>query len=180
MTKNRTKETAEVTRVFVYGTLKNGFNNNCIIQDLHDKCEKAQMPNATMCADQPGFPVVCALPISEFLNGHECVGNVHDEFADHVTGELYTFSGHNAAKAIQNMDRLEGCQNPNKHSKNTGNFYDRIKATIINSDGEEVEAWVYVSPIRSERSHRYIIPDGAWDHSFHAVPNPLLQTYDYD
>ncbi|CAL9091252.1 unnamed protein product [Musa textilis] len=109
--------------VFTYGTLKRGFANHGLMQDLIRTGDAAFVGTAHTAA---GLPLVCGPYRVPFLLNLPGAG-------EHVFGELYAVS----SRALARMDDLEGTRK---------GHYERLPISVVVVDGEgqkEVEAEAY-------------------------------------
>ncbi|XP_027163985.1 putative gamma-glutamylcyclotransferase At3g02910 [Coffea eugenioides] len=106
------------TLIFTYGTLKHGFSNHTLLQDMMASGDAAFLG---LCRTANQLPLVCGpYRVPFLLNFH---GRGHP-----VSGELYSVS----PRALARMDDLEGV---------TRGHYDRlpIRVVLIHEEEEEEE-----------------------------------------
>jgi gamma-glutamylcyclotransferase (GGCT)/AIG2-like uncharacterized protein YtfP len=120
---------------FVYGTLKVGYGNDRIVEDLLVKSEKACI-HGFRIYHLGGFPGI---------RKGEGV----------VFGELQELR--EPEEALRRLDRLEGYS---EHEPKRS-FYLREHTTVETQNGKSYEAWVYIfnEAIEDRRKH---IEDGEW------------------
>ncbi len=111
-------------KVFVYGTLKQGFGNHGALAN-HDAVKLAEGITA-----ETAFSMECmgSFP-GVYLGGKEA-----------IWGEVYAVS----LVCLNQLDRLEG----HPH------FYQRQEVYIKSADGDALRAWMYVLPANSPMRHR--------------------------
>lgn len=108
-------EESKRTLVFTYGTLKRGFSNHCLLQDLARAGDAAFVAAA---ATAEPLPLVCGpyrVPFLLNLPGeHGC---------QRVRGELYSVTPHGLAR----LDELEGVSRAH---------YERLPVSVVVDGGE--------------------------------------------
>ncbi|KDP39540.1 hypothetical protein JCGZ_02560 [Jatropha curcas] len=104
------------TLIFTYGTLKKGFSNHALMQDLMKTGDAVFKGNYRTVEK---YPLVCGpYRVPFLLNLPGATGSKQ------VTGELYAVTG----KGLARLDELEG----------TSRFhYERLPITVTADDGEE-------------------------------------------
>uniref|UniRef100_A0A0D9W1J3 Gamma-glutamylcyclotransferase family protein n=1 Tax=Leersia perrieri TaxID=77586 RepID=A0A0D9W1J3_9ORYZ len=108
------------TLVFTYGTLKRGFSNHGLLQDLAVNSDATFVGAATTAAR---LPLVCGPYRVPFLlnlpgSGHR------------VSGELYAVT----AKGLERLDELEGVSR---------SHYERLPVSVLLAEGAQVDAVAY-------------------------------------
>ena len=102
--------------VFVYGSLKQGFHNNRLLNDAQFVCKALTINNDYDMRSLGGFPGVTKLE-----NGY------------HVTGEIYNVNDY----TLENLDRLE--------SNGTFYKREKIKAISLSQPAAKAyDVWIYV------------------------------------
>lgn len=114
-----------MNKVFVYGTLKQGFGNN---RRLHEGRTEPRFLGYAMTTDvfamtSTGFPFV--------IDPEHAQGLPHKN----VLGELYEVDD----RVMASCDQLEGYRGPGKD-----NFYDRRTVEVVDADGEVHKTNIYI------------------------------------
>jgi len=103
-----------ISTIFVYGTLKSGFGNHCVLK-------KGSRFVCDAITDKPYLFLKHGLPF---------VINDSDDFKSvRVHGEVYEVTD----ETLEDLDILEG--HPN--------FYERKPIWVINKEGKKFYAWIY-------------------------------------
>lgn len=120
--------------VFVYGTLRPGEANHCLVHRLAPEIEPAVLRYHGLLGDGYGFPY--------------CVPSLTDDCA----GDLVTFDRIAWPIALHDLDLLEG----------NGRHYQREVVTVETARGES-RAWVYV-PLDADfiRENYRPVPGNDW------------------
>lgn len=125
------------TPAFVYGTLREGFRNYArLLEGNTTNIEQATLEGFEMYSVHDSFPAI--LPAEGT-----------------IVGELITIKEEIYDQVLRNLDRLEGY---NPQSKDNS-MYLREKREVITSNGEKVEAYVY---IWNESEPRQKVESGDW------------------
>lgn len=130
--------------VFVYGSLRVGYHNSRLIDAFEHERRMGTVQGFDLFANGISYPFATR-------GSGQIVGEIVD-FAD--KGDSYSY-------ALKRLDALEGYD----PRETLHYFYVRIIVTVIDSQGNEVKAWMYVASdfiaddIR--RKHPYI-PSGDW------------------
>lgn len=111
----------KTTTIFTYGTLKRGFSNHGLLQELVRTGDAAFLGEART---RERLPLVCGPYRVPFLLDLPGSG-------DRVRGELYSAS----AKALARMDELEGTRR---------GHYERLPIEVVREEGGGVESSVVV------------------------------------
>jgi gamma-glutamylaminecyclotransferase len=109
-----------MTKVFVYGTLKKDFHNNCIL-DNDEYVGIAYSKRKLVLVEQGGLPFV--LDPNQFPIGDK-------DLCCHIFGELYNITD---ANTLYHLDRLE----------NHPDWYERRETEFIDKKGVTHKAWCY-------------------------------------
>lgn len=127
---------AELARVFVYGTLREGFDNpGREILDHHAELSGTGEVEGTLY-DLGAFPALV-----EEATGGSVRGEVHE-----LTMEPEV--------ALERLDRYEGARGSDPLP------YERVARTVNLDSGNELEAWVYVWT--GEVGDAQAVPEGDW------------------
>ncbi|MGV8122703.1 MAG: gamma-glutamylcyclotransferase family protein [Candidatus Xenobiia bacterium LiM19] len=123
-------------KVFVYGTLMQGFRNySAFLEGKASFCGRGSLKGTLYHLPQ-GYPGLI-----------EGGGTVH--------GEVYELSG---TEARGELDWLEGY-----NRDGDDNLYDRKRQTVIMEDGNQMECWIYVYCDKDYATSKGIlITDGDW------------------
>ena len=122
-------------KAFVYGTLRAGCSNRCVVDNLVSEEKKGTIKGFTMFH----FGSNVSFPFLEPCENPESV----------IIGEIYSFSDWPAA--LIKLDGLEGYPS----------FYDRQIVKVACEDGSTEEAWVYVLACANETRGK-MINSGDW------------------
>ncbi len=107
---------------FVYGTLRQGFGNDRILDGIDVAFDKgASMLGAKMTT--VGFPYVWLVQDQTYF----------------VTGEIVRIDPANYEKAVRRLDALEGYFGPDRP-----NHYDRVITTVRDAAGRDVKVFTYL------------------------------------
>ncbi|CAN8260601.1 unnamed protein product [Cochlearia groenlandica] len=118
-TATTTTATTKTTLVFTYGTLKRGFSNHVLMQDLIRSCD-ASFKGVYQTQDK--YPLVCGPYRVPFLLNKPGSGQ-------RVTGELYAVS----PRGLSRLDELEGI---------TRGHYVRQRIRLVAAEEEEEDGEV--------------------------------------
>lgn len=153
-------------KIFVYGTLKEGYGNHHMLSGHSDMFE----------AEVNGQLYVTGLPYATIPNAdiyHSATGKMQEDYKEqellqkdldndkywgdpysdsYIKGELYIF---NNWDILQTLDRLEGFTpgNPNSH-------YHRVLTSCHDYDGTEFSCWIYIS--KGEFNKNSLVKDGEY------------------
>jgi gamma-glutamylcyclotransferase (GGCT)/AIG2-like uncharacterized protein YtfP len=124
-----------LARVFVYGTLREGFRNpgRDILTTHGRRVDHARVEGTLY--DMGAFPVLVPARAPD----------------DRVLGEVYRLD-REPARGLARLDRYEGLEGPEPLP------YERRRRTVELEDGGEADAWVYVWTGELEDATR--VPDG--------------------
>lgn len=124
-------------RVFVYGTLKEGFANHDRIFTGYDIKITPAWTYGELYDLKWGFPAMTE-------GNHK------------INGELLEF---NDPDILQKIDRLEGY----KGKDNPFNFYDRVKVNVFVNSKTPIIAWIYLMTHEKIQDIIYEpVPSGVW------------------
>lgn len=158
-------------RVFVYGTLKQGYGNNRLMTSA--KSWEPAMVNGEIYDCGIPFVTMKQEKVSCYATGnpkvdvpafHKAPFKKFDDYADTVFGEIYEFENW---EALKSLDRLEGFS-PERNN----NLYERALVTTKTVRGNELKlAWIYLAP--SQKENRFggrKIFSGTWGREYrHSV-----------
>ncbi|KAI5671209.1 hypothetical protein M9H77_11573 [Catharanthus roseus] len=116
--------------VFTYGTLKRGFSNHVLLQDMISSGDAAYLG---ICRSAERLPLVCGPYRVPFLL------NIQG-FGDHVWGELYSVS----PGALARMDELEGISR---------GHYERLPIRLIQEDASASDGLIWAEAYYAHRSY---------------------------
>lgn len=126
-------------KVFVYGTLREGFWNHCFLNGA-EKIGKTWITTEKFAMGKwgpTGFPMAC----------RKYVGMAKKFKPHEIVGELYAVNDEH----MENLDRLE----------NNGRLYQREEVEIFNPEtGEYQDAWMYLYLRRLEGLEN--VKNGDW------------------
>jgi gamma-glutamylcyclotransferase (GGCT)/AIG2-like uncharacterized protein YtfP len=134
------KQVQKNGRLFVYGTLMQGMENHFLLAPYVKAISPATLRGRLLVLTDEGYPMLFA--------GDEIV---HGELVD-LTDE---------AVALELLDPFEGFVEPG-HSRN---LYERCQVAVMDQQGDEVIAWVYICPPQAEQELWAVggpIADGNW------------------
>ncbi len=125
--------------VFVYGTLKQGFENHHLVAPFVREVRAGTIPGVLL--DLGGYPGW--LPPDDCAEGGEA----------RVSGEAFRLSP--LAPALEILDTLEDYQGPG----DPANLYERVRVTVSTSTGDLTSwAYRYTGPARGE----HVVRGGRW------------------
>lgn len=113
----------EILPLFVFGTLRRGESNHHLLHGRYERWQTAVLRGFSRGAAGHGFPSIAPWP------------------AGLVEGELFWLMPHRAAEVMADCDRLEDLP----VGELVGPYYRRA-CVVVESGGDRVEAWAYVSP----------------------------------
>jgi|YelNatPaOPRAMG01_1025707.scaffolds.fasta_scaffold25774_5 gamma-glutamylcyclotransferase (GGCT)/AIG2-like uncharacterized protein YtfP len=131
------QDTVASARLFVYGTLCQGFGSHGLLQRLR----------ARFIA--PGYVFGRLYDLGEYPGALESAGNLY-----RVHGEVYLLP--NAAEAFTVLDQYEGFNAANP----TACLFERRETTVMLATGGQMQAWIYW--LHRFRSPARLVPSGKY------------------
>lgn len=138
--------------VFVYGTLRNPNgvnpqgNYRWALAGRTVSEQPATLDRAVMYDNNGGFPFVSRTDATD-----------HDQ----VQGEVMYLDPTQYDAVVRDLDGLEGYRGPNAR----GNMYERVLVTVTTADGQQIEAYTYLTApdlFEHRVKHLPVVTNGDW------------------